>query len=147
MPKRERLSVRRWYGVSWCAIRRTTSRREQIWRCWAATLRLSVAIRRPLCLPRRPPSKSSKTHANYPNEKQPQSNILEVEIGRAVRVAKLVFDSCLARVDRPANLEKFFVSKSTNRITRSSSERRRKDTADARRPDRVKRPGLRFAFA
>jgi malate dehydrogenase (oxaloacetate-decarboxylating)(NADP+) len=37
----------------------------------------------------------------------PQSNILEVEVQTAVRVAKLVFDSGLARVDRPANLEKF----------------------------------------
>ena len=37
----------------------------------------------------------------------PQSNILEVEIQTAVRVAKMVFDSGLARVDRPANMEKF----------------------------------------
>jgi malate dehydrogenase (oxaloacetate-decarboxylating)(NADP+) len=37
----------------------------------------------------------------------PQSNILEVEVQTAARVAKLVFDSGLARVDRPANLEKF----------------------------------------
>ncbi len=35
----------------------------------------------------------------------PQSNILEVEIKTAVRVAKLVFDGGLARVDRPADLE------------------------------------------
>jgi malate dehydrogenase (oxaloacetate-decarboxylating)(NADP+) len=37
----------------------------------------------------------------------PQSNILEVEVQTAVRVAKLVFDSGLARVDRPANMETF----------------------------------------
>jgi malate dehydrogenase (oxaloacetate-decarboxylating)(NADP+) len=37
----------------------------------------------------------------------PQSNILEVEIKTAARVAKLVFDSGFARVDRPANMEAF----------------------------------------
>ena len=37
----------------------------------------------------------------------PQSNILEVEIQTAARVAKLVFDADLARVDRPANMETF----------------------------------------
>jgi malate dehydrogenase (oxaloacetate-decarboxylating)(NADP+) len=37
----------------------------------------------------------------------PQSNILEVEIHTAARVAKLVFDAGLARVDRPANMEGF----------------------------------------
>jgi malate dehydrogenase (oxaloacetate-decarboxylating)(NADP+) len=37
----------------------------------------------------------------------PQSNILEVEIQTAARVAKLVFDSDLARVDRPADMEAF----------------------------------------
>jgi malate dehydrogenase (oxaloacetate-decarboxylating)(NADP+) len=37
----------------------------------------------------------------------PQSNILEVEIQTAARVAKLVFDSGLARVERPPNMEKF----------------------------------------
>ena len=37
----------------------------------------------------------------------PQSNILEVEIHTAARVAKLVFDSDLARVDRPADMETF----------------------------------------
>jgi malate dehydrogenase (oxaloacetate-decarboxylating)(NADP+) len=37
----------------------------------------------------------------------PQSNILEVEVRTAVRVAKLVFDSGLARVDRPGNMETF----------------------------------------
>ena len=37
----------------------------------------------------------------------PQSNILEVEIQTAARVAKLIFDTGLARVDRPANLEEF----------------------------------------
>jgi malate dehydrogenase (oxaloacetate-decarboxylating)(NADP+) len=37
----------------------------------------------------------------------PQSNILEVEIHTAARVAKLVFDADLARVDRPANMEAF----------------------------------------
>ena len=36
-----------------------------------------------------------------------QANILETEIKTAVRVAKLVFDSGLARVDRPSNLEAF----------------------------------------
>ena len=37
----------------------------------------------------------------------PQSNILEVEVQTAARVAKLVFDAGLARVDRPANMEEF----------------------------------------
>jgi malate dehydrogenase (oxaloacetate-decarboxylating)(NADP+) len=37
----------------------------------------------------------------------PQSNILEVELKTAARVAKLVFDSDLARVDRPADMEAF----------------------------------------
>jgi malate dehydrogenase (oxaloacetate-decarboxylating)(NADP+) len=37
----------------------------------------------------------------------PQSNILEVEIQTAARVAKLVFDSDLARVDPPADMEAF----------------------------------------
>src|SRR6516164_5073992 len=37
----------------------------------------------------------------------PQSNILEVEVKTAARVAKLVFDAGLARVDRPANMETF----------------------------------------
>jgi malate dehydrogenase (oxaloacetate-decarboxylating)(NADP+) len=37
----------------------------------------------------------------------PQSNILEVEIHTAARVAKLVFDAGLARVDRPADIEAF----------------------------------------
>jgi malate dehydrogenase (oxaloacetate-decarboxylating)(NADP+) len=37
----------------------------------------------------------------------PQSNILEVELQTAARVAKLVFDSGLARVERPPNIEKF----------------------------------------
>ncbi|MBD3886498.1 NAD-dependent malic enzyme [Phormidium tenue FACHB-886] len=36
-----------------------------------------------------------------------QSNILEIEIQTAVRVTKLVFDSGLARVDRPADIEAF----------------------------------------
>jgi malate dehydrogenase (oxaloacetate-decarboxylating)(NADP+) len=36
-----------------------------------------------------------------------QSNILEIEIKTAIRVAKLVFDSGLARVDRPDDLEAF----------------------------------------
>src|SRR5215813_13978152 len=36
-----------------------------------------------------------------------QSNILETEIQTAARVAKLVFDSGLARVDRPADMERF----------------------------------------
>jgi malate dehydrogenase (oxaloacetate-decarboxylating)(NADP+) len=37
----------------------------------------------------------------------PQSNILEIEIKVAARVAKVVFDSDLARVPRPADLEAF----------------------------------------
>jgi malate dehydrogenase (oxaloacetate-decarboxylating)(NADP+) len=37
----------------------------------------------------------------------PQSNILEVEIKTATRVAKLAFDRGLARVDRPADIEAF----------------------------------------
>jgi malate dehydrogenase (oxaloacetate-decarboxylating)(NADP+) len=37
----------------------------------------------------------------------PQANILETEIKTAARVAKLVFDSGLARVDRPADMEVF----------------------------------------
>src|SRR5271168_82098 len=37
----------------------------------------------------------------------PQSNILEVEIQTAARVAKLVFDSGLARVERPSDLVSF----------------------------------------
>src|SRR5215467_6519309 len=37
----------------------------------------------------------------------PQSNILQVEIQTAARVSKLVFDSDLARVDRPADMEAF----------------------------------------
>jgi len=37
----------------------------------------------------------------------PQSNILEVEIQTAARVAKLVFDERLARVDRPADMVAF----------------------------------------
>jgi malate dehydrogenase (oxaloacetate-decarboxylating)(NADP+) len=39
-----------------------------------------------------------------------QSNILETEIKTAARVAKLVFDSNLARVGRPADLEAFIRS-------------------------------------
>jgi malate dehydrogenase (oxaloacetate-decarboxylating)(NADP+) len=37
----------------------------------------------------------------------PQSNMLEVEVQTAARVAKLVFDAGMARVERPANIEKF----------------------------------------
>jgi malate dehydrogenase (oxaloacetate-decarboxylating)(NADP+) len=37
----------------------------------------------------------------------PQSNILEVEIQTAARVAKLVFDSGLARVARPKDMVAF----------------------------------------
>ena len=37
----------------------------------------------------------------------PQSNLLEVEVQTAARVAKLIFDAGLARVERPANMEKF----------------------------------------
>jgi len=39
-----------------------------------------------------------------------QSNILETEINTAARVAKLVFDHGLARVDRPADMEAFIRS-------------------------------------
>src|SRR6516164_8848984 len=37
----------------------------------------------------------------------PHPNILEVEVKTAARVAKLVFDADLARVDRPADMEAF----------------------------------------
>ena len=37
----------------------------------------------------------------------PQSNILEVEIQTAARVATLAFDAGLARVDRPADMVAF----------------------------------------
>jgi malate dehydrogenase (oxaloacetate-decarboxylating)(NADP+) len=37
----------------------------------------------------------------------PQSDILEVEVQTAARVAKLVFDASLARVDRPADMVSF----------------------------------------
>jgi malate dehydrogenase (oxaloacetate-decarboxylating)(NADP+) len=40
----------------------------------------------------------------------PQSNILEVEIKTAARVAKVVFDSNLSRVERPADYEAFIRS-------------------------------------
>ena len=40
----------------------------------------------------------------------PQSNILETEIKTAARVAKVVFDSNLARFDRPADVEAFIRS-------------------------------------
>jgi malate dehydrogenase (oxaloacetate-decarboxylating)(NADP+) len=40
----------------------------------------------------------------------PQANILETEIKTAARVAQLVFDSGLARVDRPADIEAFIRS-------------------------------------
>ena len=36
-----------------------------------------------------------------------QSNILETEIETATRVAKLIFDACLARVERPKNISAF----------------------------------------
>ena len=36
-----------------------------------------------------------------------QSNILETEVQTAARIAKLVFDSDLARVDRPADMVAF----------------------------------------
>ena len=39
----------------------------------------------------------------------PQSNILEVELQTAERFAKIIFDSGLARVERPANLDKFIL--------------------------------------
>ena len=37
----------------------------------------------------------------------PQSNILETEIQTAARIAKLVFDSGLARVKRPSDMVAF----------------------------------------
>jgi malate dehydrogenase (oxaloacetate-decarboxylating)(NADP+) len=37
----------------------------------------------------------------------PQSNILEVEVQTAARVAKVVFDAGLARVDRPRDMVAF----------------------------------------
>ena len=37
----------------------------------------------------------------------PQSNTLEVEIQTATRVAKMVFDSGLARVERPTDMGSF----------------------------------------
>ena len=37
----------------------------------------------------------------------PQSNILEIEVQTAARVAKLVFDAGLARVDRPTDMVAF----------------------------------------
>ena len=40
----------------------------------------------------------------------PQSNILEIELKTAARVAKVVFDSNLARVERPADMEAFIRS-------------------------------------
>jgi malate dehydrogenase (oxaloacetate-decarboxylating)(NADP+) len=40
----------------------------------------------------------------------PQSNILEIEIKTATRVAKLIFDLGLARVDRPTDMEAFIRS-------------------------------------
>jgi malate dehydrogenase (oxaloacetate-decarboxylating)(NADP+) len=40
----------------------------------------------------------------------PQSNLLELEIKTAARVAKVVFDGNLARVERPADLEAFIRS-------------------------------------
>ena len=36
-----------------------------------------------------------------------QSNVLETEIQTAARVAKLVFDSGLARVEKPAEMDRF----------------------------------------
>src|SRR5262249_58814592 len=40
----------------------------------------------------------------------PQSNILEVEIKTAVRVARMVFENNLARVERPEDCEAFIRS-------------------------------------
>jgi malate dehydrogenase (oxaloacetate-decarboxylating)(NADP+) len=37
----------------------------------------------------------------------PQSNILEVEVQTAARVAKVVFDAGLSRVDRPTDMVAF----------------------------------------
>jgi malate dehydrogenase (oxaloacetate-decarboxylating)(NADP+) len=52
------------------------------------------------------PSDMMKQGLLYP----PQSNILETEIKTAIRVAKLVFDLDLARVDRPSDIEAFIRS-------------------------------------
>ena len=49
------------------------------------------------------PEDQMKQGLIYPS----QSDILEIEIKTAIRVAKLVFDSDLARVDRPDDLEAF----------------------------------------
>jgi len=49
------------------------------------------------------PSDLLKQGLLYP----PQSNVLETEIQTAARVAKLVFDSGLARVDKPADMDRF----------------------------------------
>jgi malate dehydrogenase (oxaloacetate-decarboxylating)(NADP+) len=53
-----------------------------------------------------------------------QSNILEAEIQTAARVAKLVFDSGLARVARPLTCSRSSASKSTSRNTRMRTSRR-----------------------
>jgi hypothetical protein len=52
----------------------------------------------------------------------PQSNLLEVEVQTAARVAKLVFDAGLARADRPADIEAFIRGSFTNRSTKHSGE-------------------------
>jgi malate dehydrogenase (oxaloacetate-decarboxylating)(NADP+) len=46
-----------------------------------------------------------------------QSSVLETEIQTAARIAKLIFDSGLARVKRPADIVAFFVSMFTSRST------------------------------
>jgi hypothetical protein len=56
-------------------------------------------------------------------------NILESEIKTAARVAALVFGSNLARVDRPANMETFIRSTSTNLSIKRSSESARAGAA------------------
>jgi malate dehydrogenase (oxaloacetate-decarboxylating)(NADP+) len=52
----------------------------------------------------------------------PQSNILEVEVQTAARVAKLVFDAGLARVDRPAIWWHSFGGTFTNPSTKYLAE-------------------------
>src|SRR5260370_25566587 len=46
---------------------------RQICRCWTVQMKLPVARRRPLSLPRRPPSQPSKTHGNYPHRHAKQN--------------------------------------------------------------------------
>ena len=58
----------------------------------------------------------------------PQSNILETEIQTAARVAKLVLDSGLARVARPADMVAFIRQQSTSRSTRQRKPQARRSS-------------------